>query len=134
MNEQQKKVKDMASKAENYGKYVKEMYWPKVSESKKNELDKFIKNIHHQSPAMLTKILNTAKSPNGVEQRAREVLNKDGSISNLGPNWKETFKDVSQRNKSPSKSTANLKKPDYLSEARNHRESIEMKLDPSSRN
>lgn len=39
-NDQQKveKQKKMMEKVGNYAKYVKEMYWPKVSESKRNEL------------------------------------------------------------------------------------------------
>lgn len=36
LNEEKKKLQDKVS---NYAKYVKEMYWPKVSEVKKMELE-----------------------------------------------------------------------------------------------
>ena len=50
MANQKKEVKMRSEKKENYGKYIKEMYWPKASEKKKFELEKAISNIKHTSP------------------------------------------------------------------------------------
>jgi len=40
--EEKRKLHD---KLNNYSKYVKEMYWPKVSENKKAELEKMKENL-----------------------------------------------------------------------------------------
>lgn len=42
MKEEKRK---MAEKVGNYAKYVKEMYWPKVSERKKMEMDAFMQEL-----------------------------------------------------------------------------------------
>ena len=60
---------------------MKEMYWPKVSDKKKIELTNQIENLHHKSPVLSRSI-----------EKTRAPQYKDGSISNLGANWRQTMK------------------------------------------
>jgi hypothetical protein len=49
MVEQKQKVKETRSKIDNYAKYVKEMYYPKVSVKKQLEMEHVISTLKHQS-------------------------------------------------------------------------------------
>jgi len=56
IKEKQANLIQKLKKKENYGKYVKEMYWPKVSEKKVNELHQMMDRIKHKSPAVARSI------------------------------------------------------------------------------
>ena len=64
-------IRKRNEKKENYGKYVKEMYWPKASEKKANELALLKEKLHHKSPAFdviknrIASSSQDAKSPQG---------------------------------------------------------------------
>jgi hypothetical protein len=45
-------IRHATNKKKKYGSYVKEVYWPKISEKKKNEMKHNIENIFHKSPAL----------------------------------------------------------------------------------
>jgi hypothetical protein len=61
MKEKKQDLIQKLRKKENYGKYVKEMYWPKISDKKKHELHQMMDKIKHKSPALARKSLD--KSP-----------------------------------------------------------------------
>jgi len=45
-------MKKRNEKKENYGKYIKEMYWPKASAKKHLELEKLKDKLYHKSPVL----------------------------------------------------------------------------------
>lgn len=62
----QKEQKDRFDKAENYSKYVREMYWPKASSKKHLELEALKSNMHHQS--ILKSADSLSRSPKRTPQ------------------------------------------------------------------
>jgi hypothetical protein len=63
-------LKKRADKKENYGKYVKEMYWPKASDKLKVELETLKERLHHRSPVLeilKNRTSNSLDGKSGVE-------------------------------------------------------------------
>jgi len=47
LEQQEKQVKEKKMKIDNYSKYVKEMYWPKVSVKKQLEMEHIITTLNN---------------------------------------------------------------------------------------
>ena len=87
-------MKMRSEKKENYGKYIKEMYWPKASEKKKFELEKAISNIKHTSP---------------VQGRLKSPVNKNSDEYQRPWRFASSFKRSSVANAEDGRMSANLK-------------------------
>lgn len=88
-NEERKKLKD---KIGSYAKYVKEMYWPKVSEAKKLELEQIKESLTSQkvrrSNADLKgdnrRLMPMSSGRDSGPQKSKNLFNLDQSQENHG--------------------------------------------------
>lgn len=81
--------KKMIDKVDNYAKYVKEMYWPKVSEKKKHELDAIKGSIKHvglrkSSSGMIRQPISSGyDDTRDIDDEYRTLPNDVSSMPNL---------------------------------------------------
>jgi hypothetical protein len=105
----------LASKVDNYAKYVKEMYWPEVSKKKQQELeDMKAQNLHRASVKDLSRSkasASTGKLPKVGSAKERSPNRSTANASKKPVNWKK-FKNplvpTSTSHQNPYASTGNM--------------------------
>lgn len=77
----------MVDKVGNYAKYVKEMYWPKVSENKKNEILSILQGMRNptirKSASTKKHIHLLSEKYDSVDEGDAKSLNNDESVPNF---------------------------------------------------
>jgi hypothetical protein len=120
-------------KVRNYAKQVKEMYWPKVSESKQMEIEKRVEQLRSQNIRRSVndligpdgKLTNRMKSgtasgnPEGDDETASQVAEKKKI------DWKKMINPLAPKPNHPKLDDAVYKSMDFLRDLRAKREQDE---------